>query len=404
MTTWTSAQGPRLDAASTSRRRASTRRGSPPRCCSPTCSSCDRVRLYVDFDRPLGEATSSPPTARSSSGARAGEPTAVPHRREGVLQPALPGGRAGAHPPPRDRAAGRGRARARCPKDGPPRSTCAPARAASRVTLAAERPRPRVLATDLSADALRGGARERRARWARARGRRSLEGDLCAPLPAGRALRRGRLEPALRADRGARRPPARGAARAAPRARRRRRTGSTSSAGIVAGAPARLEPGGAARTGDARDATGERAAARCCARRGLRATRRGASSDLARPADRLAFGRSDGPRGTAALAPAATHRAEQHGQDRHRRAACRCAGEVDVSGAKNAALPILAARAARRGRARRPQRARPRGRAHHRKLLAHMGCEAERHAGRASDALRIRVPADGARPRRRTSW
>ena len=66
---------------------------------------CTRVRLYVDLGSPApaGGAHPLPRPHRAADGRRA-DP--VPDRLQGVLQPPLPGGRAGAHPPPGDRAAG----------------------------------------------------------------------------------------------------------------------------------------------------------------------------------------------------------------------------------------------------------------------------------------------------------
>ena len=161
------------------------------------------------------------------------------------------------------------------------------------VTLAAERPQAAVWATDLSADALRGGPGQRRARSG---GRRVavLEGDLFAPVP----------RPSARFDVVVSNPPyvqTGELARLQPRcsgaeagARRRRRRARRWSAASSPGATAGSKPGGllALEIGDGRARGAELARAGGLPRRARR-------TDLAR-LDRLAFGTR--PRG-----PATTH-------------------------------------------------------------------------------------------------
>ena len=236
--------GPRPGPRSTSRSRTSTRRGSPPSCCSRTCSSstgsgCTWIwtgrstkdelaafRALIER-RIAGEPTQYLTGAKEFYGrtfkvdARVLIPRPETELLVEAVLAALPEGRA---------QPGAGRLH----RLGLHRHH--PRRRAPAGLGAGHRPLRRTPA--------RWPGRTPRRSGVGAPGRRCCEGDLFAPVPPRRALRRGGLQPALRRRPGRLPASARGAPRAAARARRRRRTGSTSSARHRRRRAGWLKPGG----------------------------------------------------------------------------------------------------------------------------------------------------------------
>ncbi len=138
---------------------------------------CDRVRLYLDFDKPLAEGELG--TYRALVKRRvAGEPTAYLIGRKDFFGRAFKADRRALVPRPETELVVEA-ALAALPEDGALLDLCTGSGCIA-VTAALERPRARVVATDLSGEAL-GLAREN----AEALGARVelLQGDLYAPLP-----------------------------------------------------------------------------------------------------------------------------------------------------------------------------------------------------------------------------
>ena len=315
--------------------------------------SCDRVRLYLDFDKPLGDPElAALPRARAAPRRRRAH--RLPRRAEGVLRPPLPRGRAGARAAPRDRAPASRPPSPRCPRAGAP-STCAPAPAASASRSPLERPGARVLATDLSPDALAVARENAAALGAEVE---FAAGDLWAAVHAGAPVRRHRLEPALRPGAGARRPVARGAARAVHRPRRRggraRRPPPHRRRGARAAAAGRD-----ALPGDAREPCG--GAAEALPRGRLRA--RGGAPGPRRPPPPDAWPPWPARRTRRRIRRFSRETQGRNGQDRRRRwrAAPRDRGRLRREERRP---PHRRRRAPRRGRPPRAERPGPRRRAH----------------------------------------
>lgn len=138
---------------------------------------CDRVRLYLDFDKPLAEGELG--TYRALVKRRAaGEPTAYLTGHKDFFGRAFKADPRALVPRPETELVVEA-ALAALPEDGALLDLCTGSGCIA-VTVALERPRARVVATDLSGEAL-GLAREN----AEALGARVelLQGDLYAPLP-----------------------------------------------------------------------------------------------------------------------------------------------------------------------------------------------------------------------------
>ncbi len=198
---------------------------------------CDRVRLYLDFDKPLSEKELG--AYRELVKRRAGgEPTAYLTGRKEFLGRTFKADRRALVPRPETELLVEA-ALAALPEDGTLLDLCTGSGCIA-VTVALERPRARVVATDLSSEAL-GLAREN----AEALGARVeiLQGDLYAPVPA-----------ELRFDVVTANPPyvpspevaglAREISHEPPLALDGGEGGLSVARRVAAGAPARLRPGG----------------------------------------------------------------------------------------------------------------------------------------------------------------
>ena len=140
---------------------------------------CDRVRLYLDFDKPLAEAELS--AYRELVRRRAaGEPTAYLTGRRDFFGRTFKADRRALIPRPETELLVEA-ALAALPEDGALLDLCTGSGCIA-VTVALERPRARVVATDLSAEALALARENAEALGARLE---LLQGDLYAPLPPG---------------------------------------------------------------------------------------------------------------------------------------------------------------------------------------------------------------------------
>jgi release factor glutamine methyltransferase len=140
---------------------------------------CDRVRLYLDFDKPLGEAELG--TFRELVRRRAaGEPTAYLTGRKEFLGRTFRVDRRALVPRPETELLAEAALRA-LPEGGAALELCTGSGCIG-VTLALERPSARVAATDLSAEALSLARENAEALGARLE---LLAGDLYQPLPTG---------------------------------------------------------------------------------------------------------------------------------------------------------------------------------------------------------------------------
>lgn len=139
--------------------------------------SCDRVRLYLDFEKPLAERELG--TFRELVRRRAsGEPTAHLTGRKEFCGRVFRADRRALVPRPETELLVEA-ALAALPEDGTALDLCTGSGCIA-VTVALERPRARVLAADLSAEALSLAAENAAALGARVE---LLQGDLFAPLP-----------------------------------------------------------------------------------------------------------------------------------------------------------------------------------------------------------------------------